>query len=301
MLTSMDGVSGCLASAGGTETVHIGDSTAAPAVGTLAGHERYELRELVGRGGMGFVWRGQDRLLRREVAVKVVVAPAGLDAAQSVSAHAMALLEARAAAQVSHPNAVRVYDVLDLPAYPWIVMEYVASRSLQQMIAGDGPVVPGYAAGVGLALLDALCAAHRVGVVHGDVKPGNVLLGHDGRVVLTDFGVAVWAGAGEDRSPAMGTPPYVPPERLVSGLSLPEGDLWSLGATLYAAVEGRPPYAGDSVTTVLTAVITKPPAPPRYAGDLGPILCDLLRREPDERPSIAETRQRLRRVADAWR
>lgn len=294
----MDGLGGRLASASGTETVHSGESGVEPAEDTL-GHDRYELCELVGRGGMGLVWRGQDRLLRREVAVKVVVPPAGMDPIESVSARAMALREARAAAQVSHPNAIRVYDVLDSPAYPWIVMEYVESRSLHQMVAASGPVAPGYAAGIGLALLDALCAAHRVGVVHGDVKPSNVLIGHDGRVVLTDFGVAVWSGAGEHRVPAMGTPPYVPPERAVSGVSLREGDMWSLGATLYAAVEGRAPYAGGSVTKVLEAVITGPPAPPRYAGDLGPILYDLLHHEPGERPSSTETRQRLQRVASA--
>jgi serine/threonine protein kinase len=263
------------------------------------GRDRYELCELVGRGGMGLVWRGKDRLLRREVAVKVVVPPVGTDPVEAMSARVMALCEARAAAQVSHPNAIRVYDVLDSPSHPWIVMEYIESRSLQQLVATGGPVAPGRAAGIGLAVLDALRAAHRVGVVHGDVKPGNVLIGHDGRVVLTDFGVAVWAGGGEQRAPAMGTPSYVPPERAVSDASLPEGDLWSLGATLYSAVEGRPPYAGDSVTKVLMAAITSPPAPARYAGELGPILRDLLRREPGERPSVDETRKRLQLVAGA--
>jgi serine/threonine protein kinase len=246
---------------------------------------------------MGLVWRGNDRLLCREVAIKVIVPPESLLTAQQTSARAIALREARAAARVTHPHAVRIYDVLDTPDRPWIVMEYVASRSLQAIVNDHGPSSPAYVAGVGVAILDALIAAHRVGVLHRDVKPSNVLIGRDGRIVLTDFGIAVWDDAAEAESAPVGSPQYVAPERVESGLSLPAGDLWALGATMYTAVEGRGPHARDTATRTLAAVVSDPPDSPQRAGDLGPILSDLLHRDPGCRPSAAETRLRLSRVA----
>jgi serine/threonine protein kinase len=259
--------------------------------------DRYELNELIGRGGMGLVWRGTDRLLRREVAIKVIAPLPSLLALDETSTCEIALREARAAAQVAHPHAVRIYDVLHSPDRPWIVMEYVPSRSLQAVVAADGPASPGYVARIGVAILDALVAAHRVGVLHRDVKPSNVLIGRDGRIALTDFGIAAWSQFPEVESAPVGTPQYVPPERVESGLSLPEGDFWSLGATLYTAVEGRAPHTRETAVQTLAAVVSEPPDPPRRAADLGPILSDLLHREPRRRPSAAEVRRRLSRVA----
>ena len=160
-----------------------------------------------------------------------------------------------------------------------------------------GPATPAYVAGVGVAILDALIAAHRAGVLHRDVKPSSVLIGRDGRIVLTDFGIAVWGDFAEAESAPVGSPQYVAPERVESGLSLPEGDLWVLGATMYTAVEGRGPHARETATRTLAAVMSAPPDPPQRAGELGPILRDLLNRDPRHRPSAAEARRRLTRVA----
>lgn len=271
-------------------------STIAPLQASMIA-DRYELRELVGRGGMSEVWRARDRRMRREVAVKRIFAPAGLDRSGEAALLELAFREARAAAQVTHPNAVRVYDVVADADRPCIVMEYVPASTLQAIIERRGPLAPGYVAGVGVALLDALNAAHGAGVLHRDVKPRNVLIGRDGRVMLADFGIALWVGAGPPDADPVGTPQFIAPERLYPGVSLPEGDLWSLGATLYTAVEGRPPYARASVVETLRALVTVPPDPPRQAGVLGPVLGAILTRQPSERPSAGAVRAALRHIA----
>jgi serine/threonine protein kinase len=251
---------------------------------------RFELREVVGRGGMGCVWRAYDRTLRREVAVKETVGATG-------DVRDIALREARAAAQVNHPNAVRILDIVDAAERRWIVMEHVPSWSLRDLTDRNGPLAPGYVASIGVAVLDALTAAHRAGVLHRDVKPGNILIGHDGRVVLADFGIALWNGQSAEGTAVLGTPQYVPPERVSANVSLPEGDLYSLGATLYSAVEGRGPYDRGSIGDTLDALLDAPPDPPRCAHELAPVLGGLLHRDPFLRWRPARARRELVRVA----
>ncbi|MEU9826389.1 protein kinase domain-containing protein [Micromonospora chersina] len=247
---------------------------------------RYRLLDLVGRGGMGRVWRAWDEMLHREVAVKQVVPPAWLAPHERDELRGRTLREARTTARLSHPNVVRVYDVVRVDGDPWLVMEYVPSRSLQEIVETDGPVDPRRAAGIGLAVLAALRAAHEAGVLHRDVKPGNVLLARDGRVLLTDFGLAVFDGGdGMMTRPGLvlGSPQYVAPERAAEGVSSAEADLWSLGATLHAAVEGRSPYARSTAMATLAALASQPPDPAPHAGPLAPALAGLLRRDPRQR------------------
>ncbi|PRY32949.1 serine/threonine protein kinase [Pseudosporangium ferrugineum] len=260
---------------------------------------RYRLGESLGAGGMGQVWVARDEVLGREVAVKEIVLPEDLVAGERDSVHRRMLQEARAAARLSHPNVAQVYDVFEDEGRAWIVMEYVASRSLQEVIHDDGPLTPVRAAEIGLELVAALEAAHRKGVRHRDVKPANVLLGHDGRVVLTDFGIASIDGDSVITTTSevvLGSPQYMSPERATDGTAEASSDLWSLGATLYAAVEGRSPFARPSAMGTLTALAADEPDPAVRAGALQPVLDGLLRKDPAERIDIAETRRRLRAV-----
>src|SRR4051812_24305476 len=260
--------------------------------------ERYRLASLIGSGGMGRVWLARDEVLRREVAVKEVVLPEDMTFTERNELCQRTLREARAAGRLSHPNVVAVYDVVQAEGRPWIVMELVRSRSLYQVVKEDGPVPPRRAAEIGLAVLAALRAAHQAGVWHRDVKPGNVLLADDGRVVLTDFGLATFEGDGTvTRSGViLGSAQYISPERARDGASGPESDLWSLGATLYAAVEGRSPYARDTAMATLTALATLPPDTPRRAGPLRPVLIGLLRKNPRHRMRAPEVERLLTRI-----
>ncbi|WP_408632011.1 protein kinase domain-containing protein [Micromonospora siamensis] len=249
---------------------------------------------------MGRVWLARDEMLHREVAVKEVVPPNWLAEAERDELRLRTLREARTAARVDHPNVVRLYDVVHEGESPWIVMEYVRSRSLQQIITTEGPLDPRRTAQVGLAVLAALRAAHAAGVLHRDVKPHNVLVADDGRVVLTDFGLATFDGGdGAMTGPGLvlGSPQFVAPERARDGVSDPRTDLWSLGATLYAAVEGRSPYARGNAMATLSALATEPPDPVRRAGPLRPVLTGLLQRDPLRRLTAAEVEPLLRGVA----
>jgi hypothetical protein len=262
--------------------------------------ERYRLISPLGAGGMGRVWLARDEMLRRDVAIKEVVPPHSLTDGEREELRRRTIREARAAARLSDPHVVRIYDVIYTEQRPWIVMEYVPSRSLHQVITEDGPLTPHRAAQIGLDVLAALKAAHVAGVLHRDVKPGNVLLADTGRVVLTDFGLAIFEGGdGTVTRPGLilGSPQYIAPERAREGISGPEADLWSLGATLYAAVEGRSPYARSTTFATLTALATEDPDPPRRAGPLKPVLNALLRKDPRARASAAETERLLLRVA----
>jgi tRNA A-37 threonylcarbamoyl transferase component Bud32 len=264
----------------------------------LAG--RYRLFRQLGTGGMSRVWLGRDEMLHREVAIKEIRLPDGLIRSELDELQRLTLREARAAARLSHPNVIGVYDVLHTEERPWIVMEYVPSRSLMQVVHEDGPLSPQQTARIGLRMLAALRAAHAAGVLHRDVKPANVLLADDGRVVLTDFGLAVFArGEGVLTVPGLvrGSPQYMSPERVQDGIAGQASDLWSLGATLYTAVEGRSPYARDTVAATLAALVTKPPDPAPHAGPLKPVLDGLLRKDPERRLSPAEVERELRRVA----
>ncbi|MBZ4324216.1 serine/threonine-protein kinase, partial [Streptomyces huiliensis] len=208
----------------------------------LAG--RYRLLGRLGSGGMGVVWRAFDEVLGREVAVKEVRAPEHLREADVRVLHARLVQEARAAARISHRSVITVHDVVEERGRPWIVMELVRGRSLADVLEADGLLSPREAARVGSAVLRALRSAHAAGVLHRDVKPANVLLQDDGRVVLTDFGIALVEGTGTltRTGDVIGSPDYLAPERALGKHPGTPSDLWSLGATLYAAVEGMSPF-----------------------------------------------------------
>ena len=277
-----------------------------PSTSRLVGG-RYRLLAPLGVGGMGTVWRAQDELLGREVAVKEVLFPAGLSERDQEVLRERTRREARAAARLDHPSAVTVFDVVEQDGSPFLVMELVEARTLSEVVHTDGPLSPQRTAHVGLALLGALETAHSQGIVHRDVKPGNVLLGPDvggrpGRVVLTDFGIASTAGDVSITSTGLllGSPAYIAPERARGHAPGPPSDLWSLGATLFTAVEGRPPYdgGGDPLLTV-TAVVTGEHEPYVAAGPLEPVLEGLLERDPAQRLDAAQARAALRAVVDS--
>lgn len=248
---------------------------------------------------MGRVWRATDVVLHREVAIKELVPPPGLTPAERQEMRERSLREARAIARLNNINVVRVFDVLRTDADPWIVMEYVPSRSLQDTLAKDGPFNAVRTAEIGLGVLNALKAAHRAGVVHRDVKPGNVLMGGDGRVVLTDFGLATVPGDPNVTRTGLvlGSPAYIAPERARDGTAGPAADLWSLGATLYAAVEGQSPFARPSAIATLAALATENVPQARNAGPLKPVLNGLLRKDPAHRIDADEAERLLARAA----
>ncbi|MEU8118044.1 serine/threonine-protein kinase [Spirillospora sp. NPDC049024] len=260
---------------------------------------RYRLMDPLGRGGMGTVWRAYDERLGRQVAVKELRLPEGLDAEQRRAWTARLDREARAAARLRHPGIVTVHDLVTTDdGQPWIIMELVPGPSLADVLAEQGPLSPGRAAALGVRVLDALRAAHRAGIVHRDIKPANVLLEGD-RVVLTDFGIAAVEGdATLTRSGALlGTPAYMSPEQVRGLPAGPESDLWSLGATLHTAVEGRPPFSGTSPGAVFVAVATEEPAPAPNAGPLAPVLHGLMRKNAAERMSLDQALQMLDALA----
>ncbi|MFC0528089.1 serine/threonine-protein kinase [Phytohabitans kaempferiae] len=261
--------------------------------------DRYRLLEPLGQGGMGRVWKASDEVLHREVAIKELVPPPGLTVEERQEMRERSLREARAIARLNNANVVRIFDVLRTDGDPWIVMEYVPSRSLQDVLANDGPVSATRAAEIGIGVLGALRAAHRSGVVHRDVKPANVLLAEDGRVVLTDFGLATVPGDPNVTRTGLvlGSPAYIAPERARDGTAGPEADLWSLGATLYAAVEGQSPFARPSAIGTLAALATEPVPTPRRGGALKPVLNGLLRKDPTARIKAEEADRMLRRAA----
>ncbi|MFF7182296.1 protein kinase [Streptomyces sp. NPDC008121] len=259
---------------------------------------RYRLLDILGEGGMGTVWRARDEALGREVAVKEVRAPAGLPAGEESRLYARLEREAWAAARVSHRNVVTVYDVATEHGRPWIVMELIRGLTLSDVLDAEGPMPPRRAAHIGAEVLAALRAAHAAGVLHRDVKPVNVLMGNDGRVVLTDFGIATVDGASTLTVPGelVGSPEFLAPERALGERPGPASDLWSLGVLLYAAVEGNSPFRQDTPLSTLRAVVDEELPPPRLAGPLGPVIEGLLRKDPRERLSAAEAERQLRLV-----
>jgi serine/threonine protein kinase len=259
---------------------------------------RYALRTAIGHGGMGTVWRATDTVLRRDVAVKEVVLPPGLAPADRDQMYQRTLREARAAAALSHPAVVQVYDVVTDGGRPWIVMELLNARSLAEMIVEDGPLAPRAVAKIGIALLGALEVAHAAKVLHRDVKPANVLIANDGRCVLTDFGVARMPTDAELTSPGMvlGSPHFISPERAVGASFGPPSDLFSLGVTLYTAVEGRPPFDKPDPFETMRAVVEEPPAPAMRAGALSGVLYGLLEKNPDRRWDVETARSVLREL-----
>jgi serine/threonine protein kinase len=259
---------------------------------------RYSLLSPLGAGGMGTVWRAYDKVLHREVAIKEVRAPAGLAASDIDRMYTRLEREAWAAARVAHPNVVTVYDVAMEEGRPWIVMELVRGQSLADLLKTEGRLSPQRAASIGLEVLAALHAAHETGVLHRDVKPANVLIAKDGRVVLTDFGIAMIEGdsALTMTGEVVGSPEFLAPERALGRRSGPASDLWSLGVLLYAAVEARSPFRQNTPLSTLRAIVDAELPQVRRAGALTPVIEGLLRKDPDERLTAEQAEQDLRLI-----
>jgi serine/threonine protein kinase len=261
----------------------------------LAG--RYELVDVLGRGGMGVVWLANDRLLERQVAVKELTYPLALGEEERRVLRERSLREARAAARLDHPCVTTVFDVVEEGGKPWLVMERVSARPLSEIVGSSGPLPPAAVARIGLDVLSALQAAHAAGIVHRDVKPANVLVDDAGHARLTDFGIATTSGDPALTGGALiGSPPYMAPERATGEDSGPRADLWALGATLYCAVEGHPPFERDEPMATLMAVVTEDPPAPVRAGRLAPALLGLLARDPAQRSTPDRARADLEAV-----
>ncbi len=282
-----------------SEAERAGTSRTDKSARLLAG--RYRLGDVLGRGGMGTVWRAEDETLGRTVAVKELRFPGNIDEEEKRRLITRTLREAKAIARIRNNSAVTVYDVVEEDDRPWIVMELVEGKSLAEAIREDGLLEPRRAAEVGLAVLDVLRSAHREGILHRDVKPSNVLIAEDGRVVLTDFGIAQVEGDPSITSTGMlvGAPSYISPERARGHKPGPAADLWSLGGLLYAAVEGTPPYDKGSAIATLTAVMTENLEEPKNAGPLRDVIYGLLTKDPAQRLDDAGARALLTKIIHA--
>ena len=257
---------------------------------------RYRLGSLLGQGAMGRVWAAHDEVLDREVAVKEVLVPAAVPDAERDALVARTLREGRAAARVRHPRVVTVYDVVEDDDRPWLVLQRLEPRTLADVLVTEGPLDPARAAVIGLQVLEGLAAVHAAGVLHRDVKPGNVLFGPDGGAVLADFGVATLEddAAVTSTGLVLGSPAYLAPERARGEAPTAAADLWSLGATLFAAVEGRSPFHREGPLPTLGALLTQDvPAAPA-AGPLAPAIAALLTKDPTARPDADTVRGLLR-------
>ena len=257
---------------------------------------RYLVLRAIGRGGMGVVWLCRDEVLGREVAVKQIGGLPGEPEVETMRA----MREARSAAALNHPNVVAVYDVVNHDGRPWLVMEYVDGRTLAEILADEGRLPPQQVAGIGALLADALDRAHERGIVHRDVKPGNVLVDRGGRPKVSDFGIA--RGHGDDQLTqtgfVSGTPGYLSPELARGGDPDPASDVWALGATLYVAVEGQPPYEGRSnPLALLREIATEPPRPMQHAGALAPAIAAMMDQDPAHRWDMATAARRLGEIS----
>lgn len=263
--------------------------------------DRYELVARIGSGGSGTVWRGRDTLLERDVALKQVRVPDDLPEEERRRIRERLLREARAAARLEHPSVTRVHDVIEDDGVPYLVMEFVDAPSLDDLVDADGPLDPPRAAAIGLAVLDGLHAAHAQGIIHRDVKPSNVLVPAHGPPMLTDFGIATFGEQVSVTSTGvvLGSPAYMAPEQAEDRDVGPPADLWALGATLYYAVEGRPPFAAPDPVRTLRKVTQEAPRPMERGGRLAPVIEQLLDKEPERRPDADELHRRLERVRDA--
>ncbi|MER7108499.1 serine/threonine-protein kinase [Streptomyces sp. NPDC000229] len=245
---------------------------------------RYRLLERLGSGGMGTVWRARDEVVDRDVAIKEPRVPEHFTAAERHTAYLRMQREARAAARIDHPSVVAIHDVVTEGDSPWIVMELVRGKSLAELL-DEGTVSPQEAARIGLAVLGALTAAHEAGVLHRDVKPGNVMVGRHDRVVLTDFGIAQMEGEQKltETGAFVGSPEYIAPERVLGRRPRPESDLWSLGVMLYQAVEGVSPFRRQTTPSTLQAILLAELPPPQHSAELTAVVTGLLRKEPESR------------------
>lgn len=279
--------------------MHNQDAASPDARGERLVAGRYRLLSVLGEGGMGTVWRARDEVLHREVAVKEVRASVELPAERTARMYTRLEREAWAAARVNARGVVTVYDVATFDGRPWIVMELVRGRSLADVIGAEGALPPKEAARIGVEVLAALRAAHGAGVLHRDVKPANVLLGDEGRVVLTDFGIATVEGdtALTMTGEVVGSPEYLAPERALGRNPGPASDLWSLGALLYAAVQGRSPFRRTTALATLRAVVDDELPPPHRAGPLTSVIEGLMRKDPEERMTAEEAGRELHLAA----
>ena len=258
--------------------------------------ERYRLRHVLGRGSMGIVWAAHDEVLRRDVAVKEVLRPPGTTDGEAEVLRERTMREARSVARLSHPNLVTLYDVVQLDGDPYVVMELVPSSSLADLIRLRGPLTLEQGAAVADAVAAALDSAHKAGITHRDVKPGNVLIADDGRIKLTDFGIArnVADATMTSRGIMLGTPSFIAPE-VASGAALTTAaDLWGLGATLWAAMSGQPPYDGTNVLRTINAVVHSEVPAPVGADELTPVIAGLMVKSPDDRMTLADVRKLVR-------
>jgi serine/threonine protein kinase len=262
---------------------------------------RYARRAQLGRGGFGIVWRAHDTLLLRDVAMKEVIFPPILTDEEQAALREKVLREARAAARLGHPAVVTVYDVVEEDGRPFIVMELVDAPNLSEIVHRDGPLSEQRAAEIGLEVLGALTVAHAEGIIHRDVKPGNVMVSATGRVQLADFGIASIIDDPKVSTSGQlaGSPSYMAPEQAQNRPPGPATDLWGLAATLFFAVEGAPPFEKGGAIPTLTSVVMDEPREMERARLLAPLFRDLLRKSPDDRPTVEETRRRLTEVAQA--
>lgn len=289
-----------------------------PSDGAAPGHlvaGRYRLAGAVGRGAMGTVWRARDERLRREVALKQVFSQVGLADGEAADRRSAVLREGRAAARFRHPHAVAVHDVAVDSGQAWLVMDYFPSRSLGAQLVRRGPLAARDAARIGAEVADALAAAHDAGVVHSDVKPGNILVAEGpaggaanaagsrvprrGEVRLTDFGIArmLSEAAGPADDDIVGTPVYFSPE-VARGLDpTPASDVFSLGATLWTLVEGEPPFGGGDTTDLLRRIAAAQVEPPAHGGAMAPVVVDMMAPDPARRPTMAQASGRLAAAA----
>lgn len=260
---------------------------------------RYRLRGEIGRGGMGTVWRAEDTVLHRDVAVKEVQLPPELDDAQRQTRRIRLMREARTAGRLNHPAVVTVYDVVSEDGRPWIVMELVPGQPLDAIVSRRGPLRPVDAAHIGAQLAGALAVAHAAGVLHRDIKPANVLVCDGRRVVLTDFGIATAEGDSSltQTGVLIGSPAFLAPEQIAGDDPSQAGDMWSLGATLYSVVEGKPPFLRSNPMATLGAILRDPVPYPASAGPLASTIAALLDRDAAARPSAERTAELLGRVA----
>ena len=262
--------------------------------------DRYRLLHRVGSGGMGVVWEGRDERLERRVALKQLYRQSGASTREAELANQRAMREARLTARLQHPHAVPVLDAVEQDGQLWLVMQYIPSITLAAVLEHGGPLQPNEAAKVGAEVASALAAAHAVGIVHRDVKPGNILIAEDGAALISDFGIARALGDATLTSSGMihGTPAYLAPEVARGSEANFASDVFSLGSTLYSALEGRPPFGTDDNTmALLHRVASGQFPPPQHSGPLTPVIMDMLAIDTDERPSMGAVADGLARLA----